>query len=389
MPRKVTLIATSAMGLESIVGKEVKALGYEDIQVENGRVVFEADVSAIPRANLWLRTADRVKLQVGRFKATSFDELFEKTKALPWEAFIDEKGEFPVVGKSVKSKLYSVPDCQSIVKKAIVERLKMKHGISTWLEETGAFYRVEVAIHKDEALLTLDTSGSGLHKRGYRVGQGEAPLKETLAAALVQITNWTPDQPFVDPFCGSGTIAIEAALIGQNIAPGFNREFASENWAFIPQKVWDEAFQEAEESANYEQALNIVGSDIDPGLIDIAKKNAMEAGLGDLVTWKQMRVSDFNPKQENGYLVSNPPYGERMGEREEVEQMYRDLGSIMRDHPTWSVYILTSHEGFEKLYGAPATKKRKLFNGFIKTDYYQYFGKKLKSKPKNGKGFGF
>ncbi|QAS50823.1 THUMP domain-containing class I SAM-dependent RNA methyltransferase [Halobacillus litoralis] len=378
MSQKVTLIATAAMGLEAIVGKEVKALGYENLQVENGRVSFEADVSAIPRANLWLRTADRVKLQVGRFKATSFDQLFEQTKALPWEDFIAEEGEFPVIGKSVKSKLYSVPDCQSIVKKAIVERLKVKHGVTSWLKETGALHRVEVAIHKDEALLTLDTSGSGLHKRGYRVGQGEAPLKETLAAALVQITNWHPDHPFVDPFCGSGTIAIEAALIGQNIAPGFNREFASEDWHFIPQQAWEDAFQEAEEAANYDQPLNIVGSDIDPELIDIAKKNAMEAGLGDLISWKQMQISDFNPKQDNGYVVSNPPYGERMGDREEVEQMYRDLGTIMRDHPSWSVYVLTSHEGFEKLYGKPATKRRKLFNGFIKTDYYQYFGKHVR-----------
>jgi putative N6-adenine-specific DNA methylase len=377
MTQKVTLIATAAMGLEAIVGREVKALGYEDIQVENGRVVFTAEPSAIPRANLWLRTADRVKLLAGRFKATSFDELFEKTKALPWEDFITEDGEFPVVGKSVKSKLYSVPDCQSIVKKAIVERLKQKYGVASWLKESGAFYRVEIALHKDEALLTIDTSGSGLHKRGYRIGQGEAPLKETLAAALVQVTNWHPDKPLVDPFCGSGTIAIEAALIGQNIAPGFNREFASEEWAFISQKAWDDAFQEAEDFANYDQPLNITGSDINPELIDIARKNAMEAGLGDLITWKQMQMSDFKPRQENGYLISNPPYGERMGEREEVEQMYRDLGSIMNDFPSWSVYILTSHEGFEKLYGKPATKKRKLFNGFIKTDYYQYFGKHL------------
>ncbi|MGI8315317.1 THUMP domain-containing class I SAM-dependent RNA methyltransferase [Halobacillus mangrovi] len=387
MSQQVTLIATAAMGLEAIVAREVKALGYEDVQVENGRVVFTAEPSAIPRANLWLRTADRVKLLAGRFKATTFDELFEKTKALPWEDFIAEDGEFPVVGKSVKSKLYSVPDCQSIVKKAIVERLKKKYGIASWLKETGAFYRVEIALHKDEALLTIDTSGSGLHKRGYRVGQGEAPLKETLAAALVQITNWHPDQPFVDPFCGSGTIAIEAALIGQNIAPGFNREFASEEWGFISQKAWDDAFQEAEDFANYDQPLNITGSDINPDLINIAKNNAMEAGLGDLVTWKQMQMSDFKPKQDSGYLVSNPPYGERMGEREEVEQMYRDLGSIMRDHPSWSVYILTSHEGFEKLYGKPATKKRKLFNGFIKTDYYQYFGKSKKTKFSNDKGF--
>ncbi|WP_079530090.1 THUMP domain-containing class I SAM-dependent RNA methyltransferase [Halobacillus hunanensis] len=378
MSQNVTLIATAAMGLEAIVAREVRTLGYEDVQVENGRVVFTAPVSAIPRANLWLRTADRVKLLVGRFKAFSFDELFEKTKALPWEAFISEDGEFPVVGKSVKSKLYSVPDCQSIVKKAIVERLKKKYGVASILKETGDFYRVEIAIHKDEALLTLDTSGSGLHKRGYRVGQGEAPLKETLAAALIQITNWHPDEPFVDPFCGSGTIAIEAALIGQNIAPGFNREFASENWEFVSQNYWDQAFEEAEDFANYDQPLAITGSDISHDMIQIAENNAIEAGLGDLVKWKQMQVKDFRPRQENGYLISNPPYGERMGERPEVEEMYRDLGVIMRDYPSWSTYILTSHENFESIYGKKATKKRKLFNGFIKTDYYQYFGKKVK-----------
>ncbi|UOQ42750.1 class I SAM-dependent RNA methyltransferase [Halobacillus salinarum] len=375
MSQQVTLIATAAMGIEASVAREVKALGYQDVQVENGRVVFTADASAIPRANLWLRTADRIKLQVGRFKAFTFDELFEKTKALPWELFISEDGQFPVVGKSIKSKLYSVPDCQAIVKKAIVERLKKKYGIASWLKETGALYRVEVALHKDEVLLTLDTSGSGLHKRGYRVGQGEAPLKETLAAALVQFTNWKPDHPFIDVFCGSGTIAIEAALIGQNIAPGFNREFASENWSFIPQPDWERAFEEAEDFAKYDQPLDITGSDIDPELINIAKQNAVEAGLGDLITWKQMRMTDFKPKRKNGYLISNPPYGERMGERKEVEQMYRDLGAMMRDFPSWSVYILTSHEQFEQLYGSQASKKRKLFNGFIKTDYYQYFGR--------------
>ncbi|MCP3025899.1 class I SAM-dependent RNA methyltransferase [Halobacillus sp. A5] len=378
MSPKVTLIATAAMGIEAFVAREVKALGYEEVKVENGRVIFEAPVSAIPRANLWLRTADRVRLLVGRFKAFSFDELFESTKALPWEQFITEDGEFPVVGKSVKSKLYSVPDCQAIVKKAIVERLKQKYGVASILKETGAFHRVEVAIHKDEVLLTIDTSGSGLHKRGYRVGQGEAPLKETLAAALIQTTNWKPDMPFVDPFCGSGTIPIEAALIGQNIAPGFNREFASENWGFIDESLWEEAFQEAEDCAHYDQPLDITGSDISHEMIDIAKTNAIEAGLGDLVKWKQMQVKDFNPRKGNGYLIGNPPYGERMGDKEEVENMYRDLGTIMRDYPSWSVYILTSNENFEGLYGREATKKRKLFNGFIKTDYYQFFGKNIK-----------
>lgn len=376
MKKDVTLIATAAMGLESLVANEVKALGYSDIQVENGRVVFNADVSAIPRCNLWLRTADRIKVIIGEFKATTFDELFEKTKALPWEEYIPEDGEFPVIGKSVKSKLFSVSDCQAIVKKSVAERLKKRYGIASWLEETGAFYRIEVAILKDKVTLTIDASGSGLHKRGYRVGQGEAPLKETLAAALVQLTNWKPDRPFVDPFCGSGTIAIEAALIGQNIAPGFNREFASEDWAFIPNVVWDNAHEEVEDLANYDQPLDITGSDIDHRMIEVAKENAVEAGLGDLVVWKQRQVRDFTTKKEGGYIVGNPPYGERIGDKQEVEQMYRDLGAVMVNYPSWSVYILTSNEHFEQLYGRKATKKRKLFNGFIKTDYYQYFGRK-------------
>ncbi|QDP40418.1 THUMP domain-containing class I SAM-dependent RNA methyltransferase [Radiobacillus deserti] len=375
MKKEVQLIATAAMGLESIVANEVKALGYTDVKVDNGKVLFTAPVEAIPRANLWLRTADRVKLLVGEFKATSFEELFDQTKQIEWEQFIPEDGEFPVIGKSVKSTLHSVPDCQSIVKKAVVERLKQKYGIASWLEETGAFYRIEVAILKDIVTLTLDTSGTGLHKRGYRVGQGEAPLKETLAAALIQLTNWTPDQPLVDPFCGSGTIPIEAALIGQNIAPGFNREFASEDWHLVGQAVWDKARQEAEDLAKYDQPLDIHGSDIDHRMIQVAKDNAIEAGLGDLVTFKQMQVKDLSIKKENGYLVGNPPYGQRIGDRMEVEKLYRDLGEVMKNHPSWSVYILTSYEKFEQLYGKKATKKRKLFNGFIKTDYYQYFGK--------------
>ncbi|MRH42448.1 class I SAM-dependent RNA methyltransferase [Aquibacillus halophilus] len=375
--RQVTLIATAAMGLESIVANEVRDLGYTDLTVENGRVIFTADVTAIPRCNLWLRTADRVKLLIGQFEAKSFDELFEKTKALPWEDFIPEDGEFPVIGKSVKSTLFSVSDCQSIVKKAIVERMKIKYGITSWFEESGAFYRVEIALLKDVATLTIDTSGVGLHKRGYRIGQGDAPLKETLAAALIKLTNWKPDYPFVDPFCGSGTIPIEAALIGQNIAPGFNREFASENWSIIPSNLWEKALEEAEDLANYDQVLDITGSDIDHRMIEVSKDNAIEAGLGDLVDWKQMQVSDLNPKKNNGYIISNPPYGERLGDKKEVDKMYKDLGLAMQSYPSWSVYVLTSNEDFETLYGLKATKKRKLFNGFIKTDYYQYFGKRV------------
>lgn len=374
--QKVTLIATAAMGLESIVAHEVKQLGYE-VTVDNGKVIFEAPLSAIPRCNLWLRSADRIKLIVGQFKATTFDELFEATKALPWEYYIAEDGQFPVSGKSVKSTLFSVSDCQAIVKKAIAERLKLKYGLATKMPETGAFYKTEVAILKDTVTLTIDTSGTGLHKRGYRVGQGEAPLKETLAAALIMLTNWKPEYPLIDPFCGSGTIAIEAALIGQNIAPGFNREFASEDWTLVRRKLWDDAFEEAEDKANYDQKLMITGSDIDHKMIQIANDNAIEAGLGDAITWKQMQVSDLTLRQENGYIISNPPYGQRIGDQDIVAEMYRDLGNIMKNHPSWSVYIITAFEAFEKHYGGQATKKRKLFNGFIQTNYYQYFGGKL------------
>lgn len=372
---KYQLIATSAMGLEAIVAKEVKDLGYE-CEVENGRINFRGDELAIVRSNLWLRTADRIKLKVGEFKATTFDELFEKTKALPWEQFLPENAEFPVSGKSVKSKLFSVSDCQAIVKKAIVERLRNQYKKTGWFDENGPLFKIEVSLLKDVALLTIDCSGAGLHRRGYRAGQGEAPIKETLAAALVQLTNWTPDRPFVDPFCGSGTIPIEAALIGQNIAPGFNREFVSEAWDWISDKLWDEGRTEAEELAKYDQALDITGSDVDHRMVKIASENAFEAGLGDLLSFKQMQVKDFTTTKEYGVIVGNPPYGERLGDKDEVEKMYRDMGQAFAPYDTWSVYMLTSNENFEACYGKPATKKRKLFNGFIRTDYYQYWGKR-------------
>ncbi|MBM4762074.1 class I SAM-dependent RNA methyltransferase [Bacillus sp. B15-48] len=372
---KYELIATSAMGLESLVAKEVRALGYE-CEVENSRITFKGDELAIARSNLWLRTADRVKIKAGEFKAFTFDELFEKTKMIPWEQFLPVDAEFPVSGKSQKSKLFSVSDCQAIVKKAIVERLRKHYKKTSWLEESGPLFKIEVALVKDVATLTIDTSGSGLHKRGYRVNQGEAPLKETLAAALVMLTNWTPERPFSDPFCGSGTIAIEAALIGQNIAPGFNREFISEQWGLIPQSIWNEARNEAEDMAKYDQPLDVTGSDIDHRMVTISQENAFEAGLGDLISFKQMRVQDFTTNKEYGVIASNPPYGERLGEKPAVEQMYREMGKVLLPLDTWSIYIMTSNEQFEQLFGKPATKKRKLFNGFIRTDFYQYWGKR-------------
>lgn len=372
---KYQLIATAAMGLEALVAKEVRALGY-DCQVDNGKVTYTGDESAIVRSNLWLRTADRIKIKVGEFKAFTFDELFEKTKALPWEQFLPEDAEFPVQGKSVKSKLFSVSDCQAIVKKAIVERLKKQYKRNTWFEENGALFRIEVALLKDTATITIDASGQGLHKRGYRADQGEAPLKETLAAALVMLTNWRPDRPFMDPFCGSGTIPIEAAMIGQNIAPGFNREFVSESWNWISPKVWDDARIEAEDLANYDQPLDITGSDIDHRMVKIAQENAFEGGFGELIHFKQMQVKDISTMKEYGTIVGNPPYGERLGDKKAVEQMYKEMGQAFSKLDTWSIYILTSNEDFEQFYGKPATKKRKLFNGFIRTDLYQYWGKK-------------
>lgn len=374
---KFRIVATTAMGLESIVAQEVKDLGYETT-VENGKVYFEGDETAIARCNLWLRVADRVKIVVAQFPATSFDELFEKTKAIEWERFLPVDASFPVTGKSVKSKLYSVPDCQAIVKKAIVERLKFHYKRLGFLDESGATYKIEVSILKDIATLTIDTSGAGLHKRGYRTTQGEAPLKETLAAALVKISKWSPNRPFVDLFCGSGTIPIEAAMIGQNIAPGYNREFISETWSWMKADMWDQCRDEADSLANYDQPIDIIGSDIDHRMIKIAQDNALEAGFADLITFKQMQATDFTTKLTDGVIISNPPYGERIGEKEEVEQVIRQLGQVLSNYPTWSVYMLSSMENFEQLYGKKATKKRKLFNGFIRTDYYQFWGQKSK-----------
>ncbi len=373
--KKYSLIATAAMGLEAIVAKEVRDLGYE-CTVDNGKVHFKGDEKAIARSNMWLRTADRVKIVVGEFKATTFDELFEKTKALNWHDYLPVNAQFPVAGKSVKSKLFSVSDCQAIVKKAIVQSLSTHYKKTGWLEENGPLFKLEVSILKDVATLTIDTSGHGLHRRGYRTGQGEAPIKETLAAALIQLTNWTPDRPFVDPFCGSGTIPIEAALIGQNIAPGFNREFLSEEWDWMSAELWDEVRMEAEDLANYDQPLDITGTDIDHKMVKIAEENAFEAGLGDLVQFKQMQVRDFTTPKENGVIVGNPPYGERLGDKPSVQRMYREMGQAFEPLETWSIYMLTSDEEFEEQYGKKATKKRKLFNGFIRTDYYQYWGRR-------------
>lgn len=373
--QEFSLIATAAAGLEALVGKELRDMGIE-CQVENGRARFKGTMEDIAKANLWLRTADRVKIVVGEFDALTFDELFEKVKALPWEDFLPLDANFPVAGRSIKSKLYSVPDCQAITKKAIVDRLRNYYHrpASVPLAETGALFQLEVALLKDHVLVTLDTTGPSLFKRGYRLEKGGAPLKENMAAALVMLTNWRKDRPFVDPVCGSGTLCIEAALIGHNIAPGFNRSFACEEWDWFSKDVMDKVRQTAEEAADYDVELDISGYDISGPMIDLAQKNADEIGLGDSITFKQQAVKDFKTDKEYGVIVANPPYGERLGEEETVRVLYRQMGQVFKPLTTWSKYILTSDLQFEEFYGAKATKKRKLYNGALRTDFFQYWG---------------
>lgn len=369
----IELIATATFGLEAVVKRELMDLGYNDMTVENGKVTFTATEKDIPRANLWLRVADRVLLKMGGFKAFTFDQLFEKTKALPWDEWITEDANFVVEGKSIDSKLFSISDCQRIVEKAVVEKLKTKYNVS-WFEKTGAKYTIEVALLKDVATLTIDTSGEGLHKRGYRDRQGDAPIKETLAAAMVLLSYWNKDRVLFDPFCGSGTIPIEAAMIGKNMAPGLDRKFASEEWPRVKKEYWAEARKEAFKAIDTKVKLNILGCDIDKRAIHRARDNAANFGLEDDIAFfnKDFREAELN--NEYGVVISNPPYGERLGEKQEIKELYEDLGEKFKELDTWSVYIITSEENFENIYGKKASRKRKLYNGRIKVDYYQYYG---------------
>lgn len=369
------LIATAAAGIESLVANELKQMNYKT-QTENSRVRFEGTAEDIAYTNTWLRTADRIKIIYGEFNAKSFESLFDQTYALPWEDILPLDANFPVSGKSIKSTLHSVPNCQRIVKKAIAKRLMDYYHRRQHLAETGAVYPIEVAILKDNVLLTLDTSGSSMFKRGYRADKGGAPLKENMAAALVQLTTWRPDRPLYDPTCGSGTILIEAALMGHNIAPGLNREFSAEYWTMLNPEVWDKVRQEARDAIDHDVELDIYGTDIDHRMIEIAKENAKKAGVGDSIRFKQMQLSDYTPENDFGILISNPPYGDRLLDEEAVQELYRQMGEVYRKMPTWSKYILTSDETFETFYGERATKKRKLYNGALKVDYYQYWGKR-------------
>ncbi|GIO62600.1 THUMP domain-containing class I SAM-dependent RNA methyltransferase [Paenibacillus cineris] len=370
---ELQLIATAPMGLEAIVARELKELGYNDVQVENGRVNFTGDYKDICRCNLWLRTSDRILVKMGEFPAKTFDELFEGTKALPWQDWIPVNGEFPVEGRSHHSQLSSVPACQGIVKKAIVEKLKQSYH-TDWFQENGPRYVIEVNLLKDVALLTLDTTGPALHKRGYRKLVTEAPLKETMAAALLQISRWNPSRPLYDPCCGSGTILIEAALLGWNIAPGLRRSFPSEHWPAIPEELWSEAREEAFDAVQDDQPLQLTGSDIDPKAIEVAKAAAKSAGLAGEIDFQVLPASKAHPQGEYGCLITNPPYGERLSEKTEVEKLVRTLGHTANQLPTWSFFALSPTKQFEHYFGRKADKRRKLFNGRIECQYYQFLG---------------
>lgn len=372
----VTLIATLSFGLEAVVKRELQALGFERLQAANGKVEFEARPDQIPTANLWLRSADRVLLKMGAFKALTFEELFEQTRALPWETWITRDGQFTVTGKSVKSQLGSVRACQAIVKKAVVERLKEKYE-TEWFAETGPEYTIQVSMLRDEALLTIDTSGSGLHKRGYRMQAGEAAIKETLAAALVQLSFWNKERLLIDPMCGSGTILIEAALQGRNIAPGLKRKFASERWPQVPQRAWDLARNAAYEAVDRSGALEIFGSDVDASLIPACRANAQRAGVGDDIVFEYKDIHELWIDQQYGILISNPPYGIKLSEFQEINQIYLTLHKMFRKKTGWSIYILTADKKFPDYFKrAKPDRVRKLYNGNIEVNYYQYYGER-------------
>lgn len=384
MKESFKLIATAAAGLEAIVGREIRNLGI-DCQVENGRVRFHGDIKTIIETNLWLRAADRIKIIVGEFPARTFEELFQGVYGLDWENYLPLGAKFPIAkAKCVKSKLHNEPSVQAISKKAVAKKLqKVFHrpeGVP--LQENGAEFKIEVSILKDKATVMIDTTGSSLFKRGYRAEKGGAPIKENMAAAIIQLSNWFPDKPLIDPTCGSGTFCIEAAMIGMNIAPGFNRDFAFKAWPWVDQSQVQKVRDEAESKANYDIDLDISGFDLDGRMVEIARKNAEEAGLGDVIKLKQMRLQDLKTDKINGVIISNPPYGERLLDDKAVDILYNEMGQTFAPLKTWSKFILTSDEGFEKKYGSQADKKRKLYNGTLKVDLYQYYGERVRRQVK-------
>ncbi len=379
---EIDLIATCAFGLEAIVKRELQALGYDARTIQPGRIMFRADALAIARANLRLRCAERVLICLGRFEAKDFGQLFDNTTALPWHQWIPADGAFPVDGKSIDSQLSSVPACQRMVKKAIVEQLKAAHGVET-LDETGATYKIEVALLKDVVTLTLDTTGPGLHKRGYRPTTGQAPLRETLAAALVLLSFWKPDRPLIDPFCGTGTIPIEAAMIGRQIAPGLRREFAAETWPASDPHLWQQARDEARALVQPPLTERIIGTDINPRDLKLARGHAEAAGVADDIHFQERDFKELSSKREYGCVICNPPYGHRVGDPREVEELYKSFPHVLRRVPTWSHFILTAYPDFERLVGQRADRRRKLYNGRIECQYFQFHGPKRADKLKH------
>lgn len=382
--KKMELIAPCHFGLEAVLKREIIDLGYEIKEVEDGRVTFWGDAEAICRANIFLRTAERVLLKVGSFKAITFDELFEKTKALPWEEYIPRDGKFWVAkAASVKSKLFSPSDIQSIMKKAIVKRLQDRYHIE-WFKEDGASYPIRVFLMKDIVTVGIDTSGVSLHKRGYREVSGKAPITETLAAALIMLTPWNKDRILVDPFCGSGTFPIEAAMMAANIAPGMNRSFTAETWTnIIPKKLWYEIINEANDMINDDIQVDIQGYDVDGSVIKIARRNAREAGVDHLIHFQERDVRNLNHPKKYGFIITNPPYGERLEDKADLPALYKAFGDSYKRLDSWSAYMITSYEDTEKYFGRKADKNRKIYNGMLKTYFYQYMGPKPPRKKDN------
>ena len=388
MKKEFNLIATAAAGLEAVVGREVRELGY-DCQVENGRVRFQGDAKAIIETNLWLRAADRIKIIVGTFPAKTFEELFQGVFALDWENYLPLGARFPISkAKCVKSKLHNEPSVQAISKKAVVKKLQKHYarpeGVP--LMENGPEFKIEVSILKDIATVMIDTTGSSLFKRGYRTEKGGAPIKENMAAAILQLSNWYPDKPLIDPTCGSGTFCIEAVMIARKMAPGLRRSFAFEEWNWISDRLIQEVRTEAAKKVDRELELDIMGCDIDARMVEIAKANAQAAGVAGDITFKQMRVQDLRSDKINGVIISNPPYGERLSDDAGVTKLYAEMGQVFAPLKTWSKFILTSDEAFETKYGSQADKKRKLYNGTLKVDLYQYFGQRVKRQEVKQEG---
>lgn len=374
---RIELIAPCHFGLEAVLKREILDLGYEISSVEDGRVTFQGDAEAVCRANIFLRTAERVLLKVGSFQAVSFEELFEKTRALPWEAYIPKDGKFWVTkASSVKSRLFSPSDIQSVMKKAMVRRLQ-EHYHMEWFPEDGPEYPVRVFLMKDQVTVGIDTSGASLHKRGYREVSGKAPITETLAAALIMLTPWRGDRILVDPFCGSGTFPIEAAMMAANIAPGMNRSFTAEKWTnLIPKKLWYDTVDEASDLIREPEETDIQGYDADEDVIRIARRNAAEAGVEHMIHFQRRDVRNLSHPKKYGFIITNPPYGERLEDKKDLPELYRAFGESFRRLETWSAYMITSYEDAERYFGRKADKNRKIYNGMLKTYFYQFQGPK-------------